>query len=40
MRQHNRIAAALKEMNPSWNGERIFQESRQIYFKLIELIIC
>lgn len=29
-REHNRIATKLLEMNPDWDGERIYQESRKI----------
>ena len=39
MRQHNRIEQKLHELNPHWNGEQLFQETRRIIIALWQFVV-
>ncbi|XP_028391818.1 lactoperoxidase-like [Dendronephthya gigantea] len=38
VREHNDIATRLRRLNPHWNGERIYQETRKILGALVQQI--
>lgn len=39
LREHNRLASILSEMNPHWNDEHLFLEARQILIAEMQVII-
>ncbi|XP_038151495.1 eosinophil peroxidase-like isoform X2 [Cyprinodon tularosa] len=38
MREHNRLARALHQLNPQWDGERLYQEARKIMGGYMQVI--
>ncbi|XP_078511438.1 myeloperoxidase-like [Lissotriton helveticus] len=38
LREHNRLAGIMKTLNPTWDGEKIYQETRKIVGAMIQII--
>ncbi|XP_069497781.1 lactoperoxidase-like [Ambystoma mexicanum] len=38
LREHNRLAASLKKLNPRWSGDKIYEECRKIIGAMMQII--